>query len=248
MKLCDFGMARATKFYEVDRFGPLPEEDKAFRRLHPKATYDDPSRPNLTAYCSSRWYRSPEQLVNAVNYSTGIDMWAAGCVIGEMAMRKPIFPGTCTLSQVSLIVHLTGRPPDGDLSGIQSPYVVHILEGIGKSKQGGIAEILPGVSIEIQDLVRLLLQFNPDKRLTAQEALEHPFLGHFHHPDVEGTHAIPHGISLALSDDVQYHVSAYRDRIYADILGLPDSIKRVNKARRIKQELAGETAHITPIR
>ena len=245
VKLCDFGMARSVHYQYIDKCGPLPEEDFALSGKTTKFKTRDAllsdEEVHLTQYCSSRWYRSPEQLVDATNYNTSIDMWALGCVIAEIALRRPVFPGTCTLGQLTLILHLTGRPIDTDLSSIKSVYVVQILEGLGKSKQGSISEILPGVSsIEMKDLVQLLLQFNPDKRLTPSEALEHPYVGHFHSPDAEMAHALTE-ITLPLSDDVQYHVSAYRDRIYADVLGLPDSISRVNKDRRIKMELAGET-------
>ena len=240
-RICDFGMARAAVTQDVDPLGPMPDQAGVARNkfAHAEVTY------NVTNYCSSRWYRSPEQLVNATNYSTAIDIWALGCVIGEMVQRRPLFPGTCTLSQLSLIVHITGRPPDVDLTGINSRYVVPILEGLGKSKEGNLADILTYGTPEVHDLVRLCLQFNPDKRLTATEALEHPFIGHFHHPDVELNHssAATGGITLPLSDDIQYSVSAYRDRIYADFLGRKRSIDRVNRARQIKQELANTTGH-----
>jgi mitogen-activated protein kinase 15 len=211
--------------------GPLPEKysDQIEAQAEPLS---------LTNYCGSRWYRSPEQLVDAKNYTTAIDIWAVGCVIAEMIQKRPIFPGTCTLSQLTHIVHITGRPPDVDLSNIQSKYVVSILEGLGKSKQGNLMDLIPAATPEVRDLVRLCLQFNPDKRLTAEEALEHPFLGHFHNPDAELNHSsvFAGGVVLPLSDDVQYPSSVYRDRLYADVLRKPRSIKRINTERLIKRE------------
>lgn len=242
-RLSDFGLARSSIHQEVDIFGPMPTEDLAvtahlFRdrshaTLQKSKSMLNPSSMSLTNYCSSRWYRAPEQLVRANNYSTPVDMWALGCVIGEMVQRKPLFPGTCTMSQLTLIVHLTGRPIDSDLKGIGSPYIVPILEGIGKSKQGSLSEILSSGSVEVHDLVQLLVQFNPDKRLTADEALEHPFIGHFHNPDSEILHPSCHssGIALELNDDLQYDLSAYRDRVYADILHNERAMDRMNLER-----------------
>jgi mitogen-activated protein kinase 15 len=234
IRVCDFGMARSVLAREVDQCSPIPADYKA------------PSKNvnRLTNYCSSRWYRSPEQLVNAKNYSTGIDIWAAGCVIGEMIQRKPIFPGTCTLLQLSLIVHLTGRPADVDLAGINSKYLIPILEGLGNSKQGKITDLVTNGTEEVRDLIHLCLQFNPDKRITATEALEHPFVGHFHHPDAESVHpsASEGGIALRLSDDVQYSVSAYRDYIYADILGTERLVDQIKRERLIKYNLLQGTA------
>jgi mitogen-activated protein kinase 15 len=226
-------MARSVNAKDPDMAGPIPKD------------YVKPASAvlRLTNYCSSRWYRSPEQLINARNYGTAIDMWSLGCVVGEMFQRKPIFPGTCSLMQLSLIVHLTGRPPDVDLSGINSKHVVQILEGLGNSKQGQISDIVPNGSGDAQDLIHLCLQFNPDKRITATEALEHPFLGHFHNPDAEPNHpsADIGGVTLPLSEDVQYSVNAYRDQIYSDFLGNERIRKRMQADRFIRENLLDST-------
>jgi mitogen-activated protein kinase 15 len=236
----DFGMARSSLHQQIDIFGPMPTADRALLWERAAATEDAESHApdttdsmSLTNYCSSRWYRAPEQLVRANNYSTPVDLWAFGCVLAEMVQKKPIFPGTCTLSQLTLIVHLTGRPLDSDLKGIGSPYIVPVLEGLGKSKQGSLSELLTTGSVDVHDLVSLLLQFNPDKRLSADEALEHPFLGHFHNPDVEIIHPSfgAGGIALELNDDLQYGVSAYRDRIYADLLKHENAMERLKLER-----------------
>lgn len=229
IRICDFGMARSVIPRKVDPYGPMPAE--ARKKISHFGTHSI-----LTNYCSSRWYRSPEQLVNAKNYSTSIDIWATGCIVAEIIQKKPLFPGTCPLSQLSHIVHITGRPADIDLNGIYSKYVISVLEGLGKSTQGSLADLVPAATPEARDLIRLCLQFSPDKRLTAAEALEHPFVGHFHDPDAETNHAASFtgGLILPLSDDVQYSTSAYRDRIYADVLKRPTSIDRVSTERRIK--------------
>ncbi len=245
IRICDFGLARSSIAQEVDIYGPLPEKDPLIFANNAAAIYaasssEDRERGvcDLTNYCSSRWYRSPEQLVNSLNYHTPIDMWALGCIIGEMLQRKPLFPGSCTLSQLTLIVHITGRPPDSDLKSIDTPHVIPILEGLGKSKEGELKEIMTHGDAEVHDFVRLCLQFSPEKRITAAEALQHPFVGNFHHPDAEGVHssATKGGIALSLNDQIQYKVSAYRDRIYADVLGVDRLVKKVNKERRIKKE------------
>jgi len=243
IRICDFGMARSTRSHEIDLYGPTRKFDTL---VHGKSTIytgditnDDEGGNVITSYCSSRWYRSPEQLVNAKNYGTPIDIWALGCIIGEMIERKPLFSGTCSLSQLTLILHITGRPPDSDLEPILSPYVVPILEGLGKSTQGNLRDIIHGGTVELHDLVRLCLQFSPDKRITATEALDHPYLGNFHNPDTEVSHnsATEGGISLALNDRIQHTVSSYRDRIYADVLGVKRIADQLNRSRRVKMEL-----------
>lgn len=229
IRLCDFGMARSVVARVPDPFSPIPKTHKA-----PASQV-----VRLTNYCSSRWYRSPEQLMSARNYSTGVDMWALGCVVGEMLQRKPIFPGTCSLLQLTLILHLTGRPVDADLTGINTKYMIPMLEGLANRKPGLISDLVPHGTKDAQDFIHLCLQFNPEKRITATEALEHPFVGHFHHPDAEGAHpsASHGGIALALSDDVQYSVSAYRDYLYADVLGQARLEDKIKTDRLIRENL-----------
>jgi mitogen-activated protein kinase 1/3 len=73
LKICDFGLAR-TWYEEVG--GP-----KAAR---------------MTDYVSTRWYRAPEVLLKLKSYSTAMDVWAVGCILAELLLRRPFLPGTST--------------------------------------------------------------------------------------------------------------------------------------------------------
>ncbi|KAG8296980.1 Mitogen-activated protein kinase 15 [Homalodisca vitripennis] len=69
-----------------------------------------PLDPSLTDYVATRWYRAPEILVAAKRYTKGIDMWSIGCILAEMLLGKPLFPGTSTINQVEKIM-ATIEPP-----------------------------------------------------------------------------------------------------------------------------------------
>ena len=62
------------------------------------------SRPPYTDYISTRWYRPPELLVRSTNYSSPIDIWAAGCIMAELYMLNPIFCGNSELDQLNKIM------------------------------------------------------------------------------------------------------------------------------------------------
>ena len=66
----------------------------------------------MTAYVTTRWYRAPEVLVGWNAYCTAVDMWAVGCIIGELIGRTPMFPGADSLKQIHLICQIMGKPPD----------------------------------------------------------------------------------------------------------------------------------------
>ena len=74
------------------------------------AQKDDSTTPVLTEYVATRWYRAPEILLGSHTYTKGVDMWSLGCILGEILMGKPIFPGTSTLNQLDRILSFTGRP------------------------------------------------------------------------------------------------------------------------------------------
>ncbi|ORX63884.1 Pkinase-domain-containing protein, partial [Linderina pennispora] len=69
----------------------------------------DFSRP-LTDYISTRWYRAPEVLLNCNNYSTPIDVWAVGTIVAELAMLRPLFPGSNQIDQLRRIFEVLGTP------------------------------------------------------------------------------------------------------------------------------------------
>ena len=69
------------------------------------------SRPPLTDYVSTRWYRAPELLIGSTSYNSPIDIWAMGCIIAEMFLKRPIFPGNSEADQLMKICSTLGTPP-----------------------------------------------------------------------------------------------------------------------------------------
>lgn len=81
IKIADFGLARETR-----------------------------SRPPYTDYVSTRWYRAPEVLLRATNYSSPIDLWAVGCIMVEIYSLQPLFPGRSEIDQIFRICSILGTP------------------------------------------------------------------------------------------------------------------------------------------
>ncbi|KAI6174941.1 hypothetical protein M3Y97_00977000 [Aphelenchoides bicaudatus] len=68
------------------------------------------SRPPYTDYVSTRWYRAPEILLRSTAYNSPIDLWALGCIMAELYMLRPLFPGTSELDQIFKILTIMGTP------------------------------------------------------------------------------------------------------------------------------------------
>ena len=90
---------------------------------------ESPQKP-LTDYVATRWYRAPEILLGSGAYTFGVDMWAVGCILGEMLSGKPIFPGTSTINQLEKITELVGFPSAEEAAQI-SPYGHAMMYGSG---------------------------------------------------------------------------------------------------------------------
>jgi serine/threonine protein kinase len=69
----------------------------------------------LSDYIATRWYRAPELLLSSKNYSTEIDVWSVGCIVGELVARAPLFPGHDQDEQIRMIVDLIGKPTEEEI-------------------------------------------------------------------------------------------------------------------------------------
>jgi len=128
---------------------------------------------NNVAYICSRYYRAPELVFGSTNYDGAIDVWSAGCIIGELLLGEPLFPGDSTMDQMIEIIKKLGTPTQEE-----------ILEMNPKAQQQKFPKIPPKpwskvfktkVDPLVLDLLEKVLMYNPHKRLTAVEALAHPY-------------------------------------------------------------------------
>jgi mitogen-activated protein kinase 1/3 len=139
----------------------------------------------MTDYIATRWYRPPEVLLGTKEYTKAIDMWAVGCILGEMVLRKPMFPGKDTKSQLTLIFSVLGTPSKTFVDGLASNKAKSMMREIGTIRGMSFDTAFKTANPLAIDLVRKLLAFHPQDRLTVDEALEHPYLYLFHNPDDE---------------------------------------------------------------
>jgi serine/threonine protein kinase len=134
----------------------------------------------LTQYVVTRWYRCPELLLApTLPYSKSVDMWSVGCIIAEMLRRKPIFPGKAHAAQVQMIFDCIGynlggaRELDIQISSETEQFLAKRCDVRGKTIRAMLPHAAPDSAV---NLVESLLTISPNKRATAEEALQAEYL------------------------------------------------------------------------
>ena len=161
------------------------------------------SRPPYTDYVSTRWYRAPEVLLRSTNYNSPIDMWAIGTIMAELYTFRPLFPGSSEPDQLYKICSILGTPnnktwPDGiKLAAAMNMKLPQFIST-------PLSQIVPNASHHAISLMTQLLDYDPKKRPTALQALQHPYFAGFTPPPCcQVSAAIPQALAPSESTQLQ---------------------------------------------
>ncbi|GLH13815.1 Serine/threonine-protein kinase PITSLRE [Gryllus bimaculatus] len=129
-----------------------------------------PLRP-MTPRVVTLWYRAPELLLQARTQTTSVDMWAAGCILGELLGHRPLLPGRTELGQLELIVDLLGTPSDAIWPEFSSLPALQSFT-LKQQPYNNLKQRFPWLSAAGLRLLNFLFMYDPKKRATAEECLQ----------------------------------------------------------------------------
>ncbi|XP_043532224.1 cyclin-dependent kinase 11B isoform X10 [Chiloscyllium plagiosum] len=136
--------------------------------------YGSPLKP-YTPVVVTLWYRTPELLLGAKEYSTAIDLWSVGCIFAEFLTQKPLFPGKSEIDQINKIFKELGTPSEkiwpgyNELPAVKKMTFTEYPFNNLRKRFGAL------LSDQGFDLMNKFLTYCPAKRITAEEALKHEY-------------------------------------------------------------------------
>ena len=207
IKICDFGLARGLVPEIVEKKAQEKREEDlgtldSTSGVHPRTPRQKITR-QLTEHVVTRWYRAPEIIFRAHDYSAEIDVWSVGCIFAELLsmqqssvashyQREPLFPGVSCFplspgcnspalpqdsrDQLNVILDVLGTMDEGDINDISDPDVRTYLRSLEPRPAKSFKEMYPGAEDSALELLKSMLHMNPRKRATIDEALAHPYL------------------------------------------------------------------------
>ena len=133
----------------------------------------------------TRWYRAPEVILNASEYTKAVDIWSVGCILGELLGRTALFPGENYLDQIQRIISVLGTPSYDDISYITNEQALKFIKSLPKRSKQQFEKLFSKANPLALDLLENMLTFNPHNRYTVEDCLSHPYFADLHNPDEE---------------------------------------------------------------
>lgn len=196
----------------------------------------------ITDYVATRWYRAPEMLLASTKYGKPIDMWSVGCILFELYVGRAMLPGKSTKDMLKMVFQATGFPDKKEYAEVKREHKIKIeYDELAQEKFKKNRIIFAQFAQcchdpDAVDLLEKLLQFNPKRRLTAEEALEHAYVKEFHNPEEEVE--CDHKISIPLDDMKKLSRNEYRKKLYDVVLQRKLAIRKqiLEKMEREKND------------
>lgn len=126
----------------------------------------------MTCQVITRWYRPPELLFGCRYYSTAVDMWSVGCIFAELMLRTPYLPGESDMDQLKTIFRALGTPTEEEWPGhTKLPDYVPV----GQFTKSSMRDLFTAATADCSNLLSKFFIYEPRKRISARDALHHPY-------------------------------------------------------------------------
>lgn len=171
---------------------------------------------SMTGYVSTRYYRAPEIMLTWKRYNEKADIWSAACIFAEMLLGEPLFLGKNHIDQFCVITKLLGSLPDHVISHITSPNTMSFVRSLPEYSRKPWTTLIPGANTKATMLLDKMLQYDPDERISATDALASAYLAPYHDPNDEPV--AEEAIDWSFLD-ANLPADVWKTIMYAEVLG-----------------------------
>jgi len=130
----------------------------------------------MTDHVGTMWYLAPEIIFLRGQYTKAIDVWSVGCILAELITDRVLFRGENYVSQIRCLINIMGTPTREFITGISMERSRNYLEGYPLRQRCDFHHLFMGYDVQAIDLMEKMLEMVPEKRITAAEAMLHPYL------------------------------------------------------------------------
>uniref|UniRef100_A0A8D8RXT5 mitogen-activated protein kinase n=1 Tax=Cacopsylla melanoneura TaxID=428564 RepID=A0A8D8RXT5_9HEMI len=173
-----------------------------------------PTENEMTGYVATRWYRAPEIMLNWMHYNQTVDIWSVGCIMAELITGRTLFPGQDHIHQLNLIMEMLGTPPQEFMQKISSDSARNYINSLPLLKKKDFKQVFKGANPQAVELLSLMLELDSEKRITAEQALAHPYLSQYSDPNDEPT-SPPYDQSF---EDMDLPVDKWKELVYEEVV------------------------------
>ncbi|GAB1598093.1 mitogen-activated protein kinase 14-like [Argonauta hians] len=140
----------------------------------------------MTGYVATRWYRAPEIMLNWRHYNgKAVDMWSVGCIMAEMILGRALFPGNDHIDQLNKILFMLGKPSEEFIENISSADAREYVKSLPNLMSKDFDSYFKNANPLAINLLSKMLVLDADQRITAEQALAHPYLQQYSDPSDE---------------------------------------------------------------
>ena len=164
VKIGDFGSARISPQQKKEK------EEQEEKKKNPQSKEKKEKRP-LTPGVGTKWYKAPEIIFGNKHYDKSVDIWSFGCLMAEMFLLEPLFPGSTDFEMINLIFSFIGFSKEDE--EVLKPQL-HINHR--ERKKNIFVNTFDTAEKDSIDLMSKMLVANPNKKITVEQILKHPFL------------------------------------------------------------------------
>lgn len=197
--------------------------------------------PIMTQYVATKLYRAPEIMLGSKYYSFPVDMWSVGCIIAEMFMQKPtvLMHSQNIVDQLMRYFSIFGKPSEEDLSSIPISRPLEIVKSLNPKETTSLNKVIGRSDKDLLDLISRCFEFNPAKRLTPTQAIEHSFFKNSRIAYILQNTVVyksQYPLPIVLREEVRLCASQYRKELYR--LTLEKKAERLAKMHNSKATLS----------